>query len=414
MATTASPAPRPRRAFADLRLGLFLHYVFFDADRPYGAGAIGRRHNGPPVMSLDELADGLDVDDVARVAQSMSAEFVIFTAWHANMNLLYPSAAMDRWRPGHSARRDVIADLLRALGRVGIDLILYVHPSDGHDFPQADQQALGWTTPPYTRWHAFVTEVFCELAQRYRGQVLGYWVDGGDPPTIASHLPDLRQAINAADPDLVLIQNEGIGEGRFRRWAHESARECVGDPFPCTDMQATPVVTGNWWADGSYQQWTAELAFRYFVLQSGCLGLRGGVAYSSGPYPGGQWEPGFAGFCAALGQYVRPFAPTLLGTRPSQAIVTRPGTALGGNRTPIVATETPEGDRTYLHVLHVPLTASVRVPAMAAAPIARQFTRARHWLTGRPVDLCQNEQGLTLTLSEGTWWQPLDTVIELT
>lgn len=297
--------PWTRKPFSGLRLGLFLHYVYFDPERDYYWGPLGRHQHGP-ATTLDDLADGLDVEDIASSAEAMGAEYVIFTAWHADMNLMYPSAVMAHWRPGHAARRDVIGDLLAALHARGIELMLYVHPSDGHDFPEADAAALGWQSPPYTRWRRFITEIFTELTFRYRGQLLGYWVDGGTPPQIDGALDQLYGEVKALDPGMVVVQNEGLDENSFRRWADDGCREWINPPYPSTDLQSAAVITGAWWAESGLLLWTPELAYRNLVLQAATMGHRGGgVAYSTGPYTGGAWEPGVPEFFAALGRYAR-------------------------------------------------------------------------------------------------------------
>ena len=131
----------PRTSFSDMSLGLFVHYTY--VGRPYEWGCT-TWSDGSPVASLDELADNLDVQDLARTAARMRAQYLQFTAWHANMNVLFPSAVMDRRLPGHASRRDVIGDLIKALRPTGIRLILYIHPSDGHDFSREDQDRVGW------------------------------------------------------------------------------------------------------------------------------------------------------------------------------------------------------------------------------------------------------------------------------
>jgi hypothetical protein len=51
--------------FRDMRLGLFVHYTY--VGRPYEWGST-TWSDASPVASLDELANNLDVDDLARIA----------------------------------------------------------------------------------------------------------------------------------------------------------------------------------------------------------------------------------------------------------------------------------------------------------------------------------------------------------
>jgi len=398
--------------YHDLRLGLFVHYVFFDAERTYAGGSIGRRADGSCVASLDELADGLDVENLCDAAAAMRAQYVIFTAWHANMNALFPCLAMERIRPGHCSRRDVIADLAAALRRRNIELMLYVHPCDGHDFSKADQDALGWNDgEPYARWNDFVNAVFDETARRYRGRVLGYWVDGGLPPQVAKTIDRVRQTVRLADPQAVVVQNEAFAPNRFRRWADFGCREWVREPFPCEALAAANVITLSWWANHTPLAVTPEVALRYTVLQAAVAGSEGGgVAWSAGPYPGGVWEAGVEDFFARLGRYVDTIAPALFGTRPSASFVTEPGIDLFWHAE-AAATESIDGKTTYVHVLRPPARRELTLPAPRDG---KSFRAARMLATGRCVALAQNDQGLKLTLAASDTWDSLDTVIVLT
>ena len=103
--------------------------------------ATARRHCGRVWMNSPTI---LTWRTWPPVPPRMRAQYVQFTAWHANMNALYPSKVLQRRLPGHCSRRDVIADLIRAVRAKNIRLILYIHPSDGHDFSRADQDRVGW------------------------------------------------------------------------------------------------------------------------------------------------------------------------------------------------------------------------------------------------------------------------------
>ena len=143
-------------AFQKMHLGLFVHYTY--VGKPYQWGSTLWADTSK-VKSLDELADNLDVNDLAAMAASMRAQYVVFTAFHANMNVLCPSVVMKRQLPGHCSKRDVIGDLIKALKAKNIRLLLYFHPSDGHDFTKEDQERVGWNDgAPFTRWNDFINE----------------------------------------------------------------------------------------------------------------------------------------------------------------------------------------------------------------------------------------------------------------
>jgi len=218
---TSDPA-----SFVDMHLGLFAHYTF--VGKPYQWGST-EWADGTAVQSLDELADNLDVDDFAATAAVMGAQYVIFTTWHANMNVLFPSDVMKRRLPGHCSRRDAIGDLIRALKAKQIRVVLYIHPSDGHDFTRNDQDRVGWNDePPFRRWNDFVNELVAEMADRYGKNVSGYYSDGGLPQQVdAARLP---KTILDRQPGAWLIQNSGLN----RACVDYGARERMEPPYPST------------------------------------------------------------------------------------------------------------------------------------------------------------------------------------
>jgi hypothetical protein len=400
------------KSFTDMRLGLFVHYLFFDAVRALAGEPIGRKVDGTVVGSLDELANGLDVEGLADAARTMRAEYVIFTAWHANMNAMFPSAAMERWRGGHCSRRDVVAELAEALRLRGIGLMLYVHPSDGHDFSKDEQDHLGWNAaPPYERWNEFINDVFDEMVKRYRGRVLGYWVDGGMPPQFEPGADRLRETIRRADPQAVVVQNEAFTPDRFRRWADLGCREWIREPLHCETLSTAAMITQSWLASHTVAVLTPEVALRYTVVQAAVAGIEGGgAAWSAGPYPGGRWEAGVDDFFVRLGRYVDAIAPALFGTKPSESFVTEAGPAPFW-QAEWVATKSADGATTWLHVLRPPVKRDVALPSPKDGKV---FSKARLLSNGRPVEVRQDASGVRLTLGAEDGWDRLDTVIEMT
>jgi len=90
--------------FQKMKYGFFVHYV-------WGGTAYTATINpdGSVPAGLDDLADRFDAARFADDLHSMGVEYVLFTAWHANMNCLWPSSKMNQWLPGHASRRDVLS-----------------------------------------------------------------------------------------------------------------------------------------------------------------------------------------------------------------------------------------------------------------------------------------------------------------
>ena len=321
------------------------------------------------------------------------------------MNALYPSKVLQARLPGHCSRRDVIADLIRALRAKDIRLILYIHPSDGHDFSRADQDRVGWNdAPPYVRWNDFVNEVVAELVDRYGKNVSGYYVDGGLPARVDP--PRLRRTILQRQPKAWLIQNSGLN----RDCVDYGSREDVQPPFSATTWQMACVITKNWIAEpGGSVLIRPEFAYQYAILQSAVSGRQGGgLACAFGPYPGGQWEPGLRDFTKRLGSLVDRAGPSFFGARPSTAYVTKEGQALKG--LPYAATESRDGKKTYLHVFLPPKDHVLRLPAPADG---RCFSTAKLLTGGGEVAIEQTNASLQLSLGPADHWDDVDTIIVL-
>ena len=388
-------------SFAEMHLGLFAHYTY--VGKPYEWGST-EWADGTAVRSLDELADNLDVEDFAATAAAMRAQYVLFTAWHANMNVLFPSAVMKRRLPGHCSRRDAVGDLIRALKARNIRPMLYIHPSDGHDFTREDQDRVGWNDgPPFGRWNDFINEVLAEVVDRYGKDVSGYYIDGGLPGQVDA--PRLRKTILDRQPGAWLIQNSGIN----RACVDYGALERMGPPYPATTWLRCHNITDEWWAKGTTVHLRPELAYQYTILQAAVTGrMGGGVAWSFGPHPGGKWEVGVPSFCQRLGALVDRAGPSLFGTRPSRAYVVKDRQPLEGLA--YVATESPDGKRTFLHLFVPPKDRSFQFPAPANG---RRFSSARLLDSGHKVSLLQTDTAVGLTLDPADHWDDVDTILVL-
>ncbi len=388
------------KAYEDMHLGLFVHYMY--PGKPYQWGATTWA-DGTKVKSLDELADNLDVEDLAETAACMRAQFVIFTAWHANMNSLFPSKTIQAWIPGHSSRRDVIRELIDALNSKGIRLVLYVHPSDGHDFTKEDQNRTGWNDgPPYERWNNFINDVFAEVTERYGKDIAGFYIDGGLPPQVDTKR--LRKTIDDHKPDAWLIQNSGLNHDLV----NYGARERMSEPWPASDWLMCHTVTDEWWAMSSGVKICPELAYKYTVLQASVdSGTGGGVTWSFGPHPGGRWETGVRSFCKRLGELIDNSEPSVFGTRPSRSFITKSGTPLSG--LPYVATESKDGAVTYLHLLLPPAGKTLKLPP----PEDGKRFKSAELLNGEQLRMIQNDEGIIISVKSADTWDDTDTIIRL-
>ena len=427
--------------FKLMKYGFFVHYVWGGAAYP-----VTVNRDGSAPAGLDDLADRFDAVGLANDLAAMKVEYVVFTAWHAGMHLLYPSAAMNRWVTGHSTRRDVLRDLIKACKARGIKVLLYTHPRDGHDLVEADQIKTGWGSGKkdgadpdwsqfdFKKWNDFINEVYGELLERCGKDIVGLYLDegsgAGDSYRVVDY-PRLRQTIKSQSPNLLMMQNnygnlytcdignkEVFYSGDFAspdgdRWTAmiEPISIVVGSIFWAATPQGTitPANPNPKVGFNKFIPYTPEAMFRYTVLQAAVNTDGGGTLWAAGPYPGGGWESTVKERMTALGRLVEPVAESIKQTYPSTSY-----TPASKNISALVwgvATKSADGRHEYLHVLRPPTnSATLKLPPPADG---KCFTKATLLPGGRKATLKQDAAGLTLTLPKGVTWDKLDTVIRL-
>ncbi|MEI6679172.1 MAG: alpha-L-fucosidase [Mariniphaga sp.] len=398
----AQDSVQAHAALLRMHLGFFAHYSF--PGKKYKWGSTDWI-DGSPIQSLDELADNFDAEDLAQKAAAMRAQYVIFTTSHANMNVLFPSEVMNKYLPGHTSKRDVLSDLIKAVKAKNIQVMFYVHPSDGHDFTKDDQDRVGYNEgAPFTKYNDFINAYYAELVDRYGKEVSGYFLDGGVPKKILD-LPRLRKTFLSRQPGAILIQNGGLN----RTCNDYGAFETLDPPYPAANWVVCKPITGEWWALKNSVIICPELAYRYTVLQASVKERQGGgVNWAFGPYPGGKWEIGVPSFCDRLGALMDKSGPSVFGTLPSKAYVTLNKKALVGLA--YAATESIDGKKTFVHQFLPPKTQKLELPAPADG---RKFSSARLLVNNHKVDLQQTENAVILTLNKSDQWDDVDTIIEL-
>ncbi len=153
------------RWMARARYGVMFHWTKRTAPR-----------SGPP-RSYADAAEAFDVERFANQVASTEAGFVVLTTAHSDQYLPAPIQALDRVLPGRTAWRDLIADLIDALGKRGIRLVLYYHLGPIED-PEWARAAGLWETDSrrlFDNWQAIVGEV----GARYGEKLAGWWFDDG-------------------------------------------------------------------------------------------------------------------------------------------------------------------------------------------------------------------------------------------
>jgi hypothetical protein len=454
--TTAADA---KDAYLKKKLGIFVHYV----------PTITQDQSGALVNDVDALADRFDAPQFASDIHDFGADYVIFTTWHLNALTLYPSAVNKRWRddrrvsPGCKtySDRDLIAALAVELRRYDIDLHLYTHPVEGHDFTPEDQKLTGWNwgvpmdgggvKADNSQWNQYINELYDETCRRYAGLVKGLWIDGGCArPGIMNPVldhPRFRDTMLAYDPSLILSVNtasihpEGMMDtflsADYQSWEvvpelnDDSVGPGFGDINPETDNSnaATWTVTrdqlamvispARWWIATKTDAPMAhgkERLFQYIVLQSS-ISVSGGVALSFGCFPdhGNIWESNIKEELTALNKtYLAPIAKSIKGTVPGKAYSTPEKSWLkkiGWG----VSTESPDGSVVYLHIMDPPRgSRTLHIgPTADGSELGGDAVVLNYDGSTTKAAFTKTGGGYDITLPEGTDWHNLDTVVQV-
>jgi len=372
-----------KKDIVNCKYGLFVHFV-----RHFGCFADGRKPE-----TVNELTASFDVEAFADSVAAMGVEYMILTAWHYNVEPLYPSAVTEKWRPGSSSERDLLGEILDSMNARNIPVILYTHPRDGHDFSPEDQKATGWgagTTAPdeqtpdtahfdYTRWNEYMSELYEELAERYASRIVGFYTDGGGPKEPCSLLHPhkdfqivnylkIRDIMKSHNPNLISFQNyygetyaNDFGNSETYTFYINSVigHDNIGQ-WQCASRVATTLVPfSTSWFCGSGKRgehtlkMSVDIMLRYILFNASAAKC-GGTLIAGGPYADGSlWPVDIPETGAVIGKELARFQDSVLDAKISLSYPTFAGSTLDDNRFRFWMTG--ENDRyEYLHCLKLP------------------------------------------------------------
>lgn len=151
--------------FRRARYGLFLHWT----------SEVYPRHGARKPYA--EAVREFDVERFAGQVARTGAGFIVLTTSHAEMYFPAPIGALDAILPGRTTTRDLIAELIVALKKRGVRLMLYYHLGSASDVPWQDASGFWDTnaTPFFERWQKVITEI----GERYGRELAGWWFDDG-------------------------------------------------------------------------------------------------------------------------------------------------------------------------------------------------------------------------------------------
>lgn len=165
--------------------------------------------------------DAFDVEAFARQMKESGAAYVIFTLGQNSGYYCSPNVAYDRYcsypAGDHCSKRDLPMDLIKALSKYDIRLMLYL-PSRA---PQQDRNAMNGLgdvneqKPAPQEFTKRWSEVIREWSLRYGKSVHGWWFDGSyntagwDDAAKPCNWSTWAAACRAGNPDSILAFNPG-------------------------------------------------------------------------------------------------------------------------------------------------------------------------------------------------------------
>jgi len=365
-------------AFTNMKYGVFIHYIALGCMTPEGV----------KVDTWDESVNNFDVERFADEMAQMKPEYAIFTAWHYAMRPLYPSEVTEKWRPGSSSlQRDLLGEIIDALNKRSIQVILYTHPRDGHDIPDEEKDIVGWgkgqflnfdqTPNPdtfnYERWNTYIQELYAELIDRYGRRIIGIYTDGMgafNSSLQVVNYPALRNVIKSKNPKLFMIQNY---------WGHSLSNDYVmpeaffGYEHKVNDQleklpacnKALAICPFNGWSASAARgeniaRMSAEKIAMYTLFNASCT-VGGGCCWAYGPFNDGSLETGVLETLGTAGDIISRYSESVMKATPSASLPTMSGDTLESRNFVFYTTS---ADRTYeyMNILKMPEDKKITFP----------------------------------------------------
>jgi len=168
------------------------------------------------------MIDNFDVKGLAKQIAGTGANYYILTIGQNSGYYLSPNAMYDKLtgiKPSKCSRRDLIADMAKALAKYNIKLIAYL-PSGAPGLDKEACSALEWQNKkqpaPNKEFQLKWEQIIREWSLRWGNQVAGWWFDGCyNPNTMyreakAPNFASFAAAARAGNPNSIVAFNSGV------------------------------------------------------------------------------------------------------------------------------------------------------------------------------------------------------------
>jgi len=254
--------------------------------------SIGRDGTSKPFAQA--VAD-FPLDRFVEMVEATGAGYVLFTVGHAQPYCPAPLSSWEKYFPGKTTKRDLIAEMAQALNAKGIKLMCYFPAHVIGKYPKASSQEFTQMT----------TDILKEFGERYGEKVAGYWFDGfyqcfekyPDFP-----FRDFYQVCKAGNPRRIIALNSWIYPNVTEwqeYWAGETASP-VGLPVNGTNARGPGqglryqalLIMQPYWVQQKVEmpkpQFDAQTLGDYV---SQCMKNGGAVTINLGIYQDGSVDP---------------------------------------------------------------------------------------------------------------------------
>ena len=138
---------------------------------PYGLMFHWTSQSAPqqgPIKPYNDAVNSFDVNAFVKMVQKTGASYIIFTTNHAEPYFPAPLKNWETEYPGHTTKRDLVAEIADGLNKHNIKLILYMAT---HIYAKFD-------TVNDEEFSRLNFSLLSEIGQRYKSKIAGYWLDG--------------------------------------------------------------------------------------------------------------------------------------------------------------------------------------------------------------------------------------------
>lgn len=315
---------RARREFAEMRLGVFLHWGLYAL---HGQGEWFQSSRDIDRLEYAKLKDcfnpvKFDARKWARTFREAGVRYVTFTTRHHEGFSMFATKENDYNVMTSPCGRDIVRELGDAVRAEGMKFHLYYSLVDWHldEYPLGDcPNKKGWdqSKVDYAKYHAFMMNQLSELLTSY-GPIGAIWFDGEwdhSPKTKFDwRFRELYDRIHTLQPACLVGNNHhhDLIDGEDFQMIENTVRE--GQRLdPAFPLETCETMNGHWgYSMGDLGYKTVDQLVKLLVRNA----ARGAnLLINIGPQPNGELPALACERLAGLGAWLKTYGTTIYGTQ---------------------------------------------------------------------------------------------------